>query len=141
MRKDKFKKKTNEERKVELTTALQKLEDGVVDMFTSDRYKEYLRFFSQTHNYGQMKRYEESLKNTPDPIVPSQLSQINWGFRKLMNYAKSIWKKVVDLTVAEKRMFIKNKKCQDFRGTILVLKILKNRNTKTKCSKYGDKNG
>ena len=52
MRKDKFKKKTNEERKVELTTALQKLEDGVVDMFTSDRYKEYLRFFSQMHNYS-----------------------------------------------------------------------------------------
>lgn len=52
MRKDKFKKKTNEERKVELTTALQKLEDCVVDMFTSDRYKEYLRFFSQMHNYS-----------------------------------------------------------------------------------------
>lgn len=52
MRKDKFKKKTNEERKVELTTALQKLEDGVVDMFTSDKYKEYLRFFSQMHNYS-----------------------------------------------------------------------------------------
>lgn len=52
MRKDKFKKKTNEERKVELTTALQKLEDGVVDMFTSDRYKEYLRFFSKMHNYS-----------------------------------------------------------------------------------------
>lgn len=52
MRKDKFKKKTNEERKVELTTALQRLEDGVVDMFTSDRYKEYLRFFSQMHNYS-----------------------------------------------------------------------------------------
>lgn len=52
MRKDKFKKKANEERKVELTTALQKLEDGVVDMFTSDKYKEYLRFFSQMHNYS-----------------------------------------------------------------------------------------
>ena len=58
-----------------------------------------------------MKRYEESLKNTPDPIMPSQLPQMNLDLRGLMNYAKSIWKKVVDLTDAEKRMFIKNKKC------------------------------
>lgn len=32
-------KKANKERKVELTTALRKLEDGVLDMFTSDKYK------------------------------------------------------------------------------------------------------
>lgn len=58
--------------------------------------------------YGQMKRYKESLKNTPDPIMPSQLPQMNLDLRGLMNYAKSIGKKVVDLTDAEKRMFIKN---------------------------------
>ena len=53
--------------------------------------------------YGQMKRYKESLKNTPDPIMPSQLPQMNLDLRGLMNYAKSIGKKVVDLTDAEKR--------------------------------------
>lgn len=40
-----------------------------------------------------MKRYKESLKNTPDPIMPSQLPQMNLDLRGLMNYAKSIGKK------------------------------------------------
>lgn len=52
MSKKTWSKKTKEEFNVELTTALKKLEDGVLDMFTSERYKEYLRFFSHMHNYS-----------------------------------------------------------------------------------------
>ena len=66
------------------------------------------KMFNDNFMYNQMKRYKESLKNTPDPIMPSQLPQMNLDLRGLMNYAKSIGKKVVDLTDAEKSMFIRN---------------------------------
>lgn len=52
MSKKTWNRSTNEERSAELTSALKKLEDGVVDMFSSDRYKDYLRFFSHMHNYS-----------------------------------------------------------------------------------------
>ena len=57
--------------------------------------------------YGQMKRYRESLKNTPEPIMPSQIPQMKLDLRGLMTYAKNAGKKVVDLTEAEKSMFVK----------------------------------
>lgn len=56
---------------------------------------------------GQMKKYKESLKNTPEPIMPSQVPKINLDLRGLMTYAKSVGKKVVDLTEKEKNMFLK----------------------------------
>ena len=49
--------------------------------------------------YGHMKRYKESLKNTPDPIMTSQLPQMSLDLRGLMNYAKSIGKKAAKLVV------------------------------------------
>ena len=58
--------------------------------------------------YGQMKRYRDSLKNTPEPIMPSQIPQMNLDLRGLMSYAKQMGKKVVELTEAEKKMFIRN---------------------------------
>ena len=57
--------------------------------------------------YGQMKRYRESLKNTPDPIMPSEISQRSFDLRGLMAYAKKSGKKVVDLSEDEKKMFVK----------------------------------
>ena len=58
--------------------------------------------------YGQMKKYKESLKNTPEPIMPSQLPKTNLDLRGLMQYAKSIGKMVVDLSDAEKKQFVRN---------------------------------
>ena len=57
--------------------------------------------------YGQMKKYKESLKNTPEPIMPSQLPQIAFDLRGMMEYAKSLGKKVVELSESEKQMFVK----------------------------------
>ena len=36
----------------EISKALQKLEQGVKDIFTSENYLNYLKFFSQFHNYS-----------------------------------------------------------------------------------------
>lgn len=55
---------------------------------------------------GQMKRYKESLTNTPEPITLDQCPQIKLDLRGLMKYAKSIGKKVVELTEDEKKRFI-----------------------------------
>ena len=41
---------------------------------------------------GQMKRYRESLKNTPEPILLSQIDT-KMDLRGLMTYAKKIVKK------------------------------------------------
>lgn len=57
--------------------------------------------------YGQMKKYKESLKNTPDPVMPSQIPQMNLDLRGLMTYSKNMGKKVANLTDAEKKMFLK----------------------------------
>ena len=58
--------------------------------------------------YGQMKNYKASLMNTPEPIMPSQLPQITFDLRGMMEYAKRLGKKVIELTEAEKQMFVKN---------------------------------
>lgn len=58
--------------------------------------------------YGQMKKYKESLLNTSEPIMPSQLLQIKLDLKGLMTYAKKTGKKVIELSDAEKNMFIKN---------------------------------
>ena len=57
--------------------------------------------------YGQMKKYRESLNNTPEPIMPSQLPQISLDLRGMMEYAKGLGKKVIELTEAEKQMFVR----------------------------------
>lgn len=45
-------KKTKEERKQEMDRVLETLEQGVKDVFTSENYLNYLKFFSQFHNYS-----------------------------------------------------------------------------------------
>ena len=55
---------------------------------------------------GQMKRYKQSLRNTPKPVMPSQLSKTHIDLKGLMAYAKAKKKSPVDLTDQEKKMFI-----------------------------------
>jgi len=56
---------------------------------------------------GQMKIYKDSLARTPDPITLSQCPQMKLDLRGMMKYAKSIGKKVVELTEEEKSVFIR----------------------------------
>ena len=55
---------------------------------------------------GQMKRYRESLKNTPEPILLSQIDT-KMDLRGLMTYAKENGKKVIELTEQERMTFVK----------------------------------
>ena len=55
---------------------------------------------------GQMKRYRESLKETPEPILLSQI-QTKMDLRGLMKYAKEKGKKVMELSEEERRAFIR----------------------------------
>lgn len=55
---------------------------------------------------GQMKRYRESLNNTPDPILLSQIDK-KMDLRGLMEYAKKKGVKVADLSPEEKAVFVK----------------------------------
>ena len=55
---------------------------------------------------GQMKRYRESLKETPEPILLSQI-QTKLDLRGLMKYAKEKGKKVMELSEEERRSFIR----------------------------------
>ena len=44
--------KSAEQIKIELDETLKRLEQGVRDVFTSENYLEYLRFFAKMHNYS-----------------------------------------------------------------------------------------
>ena len=55
---------------------------------------------------GQMKRYRESLKETPEPILLSQI-QTKMDLRGLMKYAKEKGKKVMERSEEERRSFIR----------------------------------
>ena len=55
---------------------------------------------------GQMKRYREPLKETPEPILLSQI-QTKMDLRGLMKYAKEKGKKVMELSEEERRSFIR----------------------------------
>ena len=55
---------------------------------------------------GQMKRYRESLKETPEPILLCQI-QTKMDLRGLMKYAKEKGKKVMELSEEERRSFIR----------------------------------
>lgn len=55
---------------------------------------------------GQMKRYRESLKETQEPILLSQI-QTKMDLRGLMKYAKEKGKKVMELSEEERRSFIR----------------------------------
>lgn len=55
---------------------------------------------------GQMKKYRESLKNTPEPILLSQIQQ-KMDLRGLMAYAKQRRMKVAELSEQERMSFVK----------------------------------
>ena len=55
---------------------------------------------------GQMKKYKESLKKTPEPILLSQV-QHKMDLRGLITYARECGKKVAELTEQEKMSFVK----------------------------------
>ena len=55
---------------------------------------------------GQMKRYRESLKNTPEPILLSQIDT-KMDLRGLMAYAKERGMKVAELSEQERMSFVK----------------------------------
>ncbi len=54
---------------------------------------------------GLMNRYRESLKNTPKPIMPSQILKTHIDLKGLMSYAKSKNVSPADLSEAEKKRF------------------------------------
>ena len=54
---------------------------------------------------GQMKKYKESLEDTPNPILLSQMSK-KIDLRGIMNYAKKKGIKVSQLSESEKLKFI-----------------------------------
>ena len=55
---------------------------------------------------GQMKKYRESLKKTPEPILLSQIQQ-KMDLRGLMAYAKERGMKVAELSEQERMSFVK----------------------------------
>ena len=55
---------------------------------------------------GLMSRYKDSLKNTPKPIMPSQLTNAKIDLKGLLAYAKSKNISPTQLTEAEKKRFI-----------------------------------
>ena len=55
---------------------------------------------------GQMKKYKESLANTPEPILLSQMKK-TMDLRGLMKYAKEKGLKVEQLTEKERMSFVK----------------------------------
>ena len=55
---------------------------------------------------GLMKKYRESLKKTPEPILLSQIQQ-KMDLRGLMAYAKERGLKVAELSEKERMSFVK----------------------------------
>ena len=55
---------------------------------------------------GLMKKYKESLKNTPKPVMPSELPSIKLNLSALIKYAKEKGISPALLTEQEKKMFI-----------------------------------
>lgn len=55
---------------------------------------------------GQMKKYNQSLKNMPSPILLSQMTG-RVQLRDLMTYAKKKGVKVAELSEEEKMSFVK----------------------------------
>ena len=55
---------------------------------------------------GLMSRYKASLKNTPKPIMPSQLANTKIDLKGLLAYAKSKNISPAQLTEEEKKQFI-----------------------------------
>lgn len=56
---------------------------------------------------GQMRKYNESLINTPGPIPYSQVPKMQIDMDGIIKYAKEKGMKVSELSEHEKSMFIK----------------------------------
>ena len=56
---------------------------------------------------GLMNRYKESLKNTPKPVMPSQISIKKIDLSGLLKYAKSKNVSPAKLSESEKAKFIR----------------------------------
>jgi hypothetical protein len=54
-----------------------------------------------------MNKYKESLKNTPKPVMPSEILNINIDLKELIAYAKAKNISPADLSEQEKQFFIK----------------------------------
>ena len=57
---------------------------------------------------GLMNKYKESLKNTPKPVMPSEVPKIKIELKELLAYSKLKNVSPIDLTDDEKEKFIKN---------------------------------
>ena len=56
---------------------------------------------------GLMNRYRESLKNTPEPVLPSKINGKKIDLSGLIKYAKSKNVSPIQLNESEKAVFIK----------------------------------
>ena len=55
---------------------------------------------------GQMNRYKNSLKNTPKPVMPSQLKKVKIDLKGLMEYAREKNVSPAELTEKDKSKYI-----------------------------------
>ena len=62
---------------------------------------------------GLMQRYNESLAQTPGPVLPKDLPRITVDYRGILAYAKQRGVEPADLTDEEKEQFIKKRPDQD----------------------------
>ena len=62
---------------------------------------------------GLMQRYNESLAQTPGPILPKDLPRVTVDYRSLLSYAKQKGIKPSELSDAEKEQFIIKKSPQE----------------------------
>ena len=56
---------------------------------------------------GLMNKYKESLKNTPKPVMPSEVPKLKMALNELLAYSKLKNVSPIDLTDDEKEKFIK----------------------------------
>ena len=62
---------------------------------------------------GLMQRYNESLSQTPGPVLPKDLPRMTVDYRGLLAYAKQKGVEPAELTVEEKEQFIRKRPDQD----------------------------
>ena len=73
---------------------------------------------------GLMTRHDEyieSLQNMSGPYSPSEIPKIKMNLRELVKYAKSVNKKVPELSDEEVNRFIQNATMEDVRRVRIVV--------------------
>ena len=61
---------------------------------------------------GWMKKYKESLRDTPGPIELKDTEKVNFDLRGLMKYAEEKSVQPIDLTEEEKQKFMVSDYCE-----------------------------